>query len=176
MLGIKNYNPKFYTDKNEFMKKHSDTLKSLIDSNLREVWTVHETSDGEFWADCPVILVIGEKQLEFCSFKDNEIGVTWGEIDLKVKLDWYGNQELNLEWRKNAIENISSFIGSRIEEIEVIEMAQETFDSKDNLLQSNLLLNGLGFYMRESYFSIFNALDETRFSFLRENNLMYTKV
>ncbi|AXI00933.1 hypothetical protein DV702_15180 [Sporosarcina sp. PTS2304] len=176
MLGIKDYNPKFYTDKNEFIKEHGATLKSLIGSNLREVWTVHEASDGEFWADCPVILLIGEKQLEFCSFKDDEIAVTWDEIDLKETVDWYGDQELNLEWRKNAIENTALFIGRQIEKIEVIEMTQEAIDAKDNLIHSNVWLSGLGFSVRECYVSIFNTFDETGFSFSKKENLIYTKV
>ncbi|QCR31967.1 hypothetical protein [Lysinibacillus sp. SGAir0095] len=83
---------------------------------------------------------------------------------------------MNLEWRKNAIDNIFSFIGRRVEGIEVIEMTQKEFDTKDILLESNMLLNGLGFSIGESYLSIFNALDETGFSFLREDNLMYTKI
>lgn len=48
MLGITDYNPKFYTDKNEFIKEHNDGLKSLIGSNLCEVWTAHEVDSGEF--------------------------------------------------------------------------------------------------------------------------------
>ncbi|MBT2729209.1 hypothetical protein J7E63_20135 [Bacillus sp. ISL-75] len=176
MLGINDYNPTFYTDLNEFIKEQRDSLRSLIGLKLDEVWTVHEMSDGEFWSDCPVILGIGGQQLEFCSFNDREIAVTWNEIDLKEKLDWYGNQELILEWRKSAIGNISSFIGKQIEEIEVIEMTQEAFDSKGRLLHSNLLLNGLGFCIGASYFSIFNAFDETGFSYLRDENLIYTKL
>ena len=112
MLGIKNYTPTFYDDKGEFIKNHKAMLKSLIGLSFREVWTVHEVSDGEFWADCPVILVIGDHQLEFSSFNDREIAITWNEIDLKEKLDWYNNPEVKLEWRKNEIKNISLLIGS----------------------------------------------------------------
>lgn len=176
MLGIKDYEPIFYTDINEFINFHGDSLRQLIGSTIEGIWTVHEISDGEFWADCPVILVVGGRQLEFCSFNDREIAVTWNEIDLKEKLDWYGNDELNLEWRKNAFGNFSLFIGKQMEEIEVIEMTQEAIDSKGNVLHSNLLLNGLGFGIGSSYFSIYNAFDETGISYLRDDNLIYTKL
>ncbi|WP_417899850.1 hypothetical protein ABN702_06085 [Bacillus haimaensis] len=176
MLGIKSYEPTFFKDKDKFIQEHRDKLRSLNGLNIDEVWTVHELSDGEFWADCPVIIVVGGKQLEFCSFNDSEIAVTWNDIDLKVKLDWYGNQKLNLEWRKNAIKNITPFIGKQIEKIEVIEMTQEVFDLKGKLLHSNLLLNGLGFGFSNSYISIYNAFDETGLSNLRNGNLIYTKV
>jgi hypothetical protein len=176
MLGIKDYEPIFYTDINEFINTHGKGLRDLIGSTIAEIWTVQEISDGDFWADCPVILLIGGKQLEFCSFNDREIAVTWNEIDLKEKLDWYGNQELNLEWRKNAIDNFSFFIGKQIEEIEVIQMTQEAIGSNGKILHSSLLLNGLGFGFGASYFSIFNDVDETGFSFLRDNNFIYTKL
>ncbi|MED4019188.1 hypothetical protein [Sutcliffiella cohnii] len=176
MLGIKDYEPIFYTDINEFINFHGDSLRKLIGSTIEGIWTVHEISDGEFWADCPVILVVGGRQLEFCSFNDREIAVTWNEIDLKEKLDWYGNDEFNLEWRKNAFGNFSLYIGKQMEEIEVIEMTQEAIDSKGNVLHSNLLLNGLGFGIGSSYFSIYNAFDETCISYLRDDNLIYTKL
>ncbi|TFB12911.1 hypothetical protein E3U55_16910 [Filobacillus milosensis] len=176
MLGIKNYNPTFYKDINMFIQDQKAHLRALIGLNIDEVWTVHEASDGELWADCPVIISVEGKHLEFCSFNDNEIAVTWNEIDLKKKLDWYGNQELNLEWRKNELKNITPIIGKPIEVVEVIEMKQQKFGSNDNLLCSNLLLNGLGFDMGNNYFSIFNAFDETGFSYSRYNKGIYTKV
>jgi hypothetical protein len=116
------------------------------------------------------------RQLEFCSFKDNEIAVTWDEIDLGEKLEWYGNEELNLEWRKNAVENITHIIGKAIRKIEVIKMAQDAFGSEGDKLCSNLLLNGLGFDTGGGYLSIFNAFDETGFSYSRDENLLYTKI
>ena len=53
---------------------------------------------------------------------------------------------------------------------------QEAIDSKGNVLHSNRLLNGLGFGIGSTYFSIFNAFDETGFSYLRDDNLIYTKL
>jgi hypothetical protein len=160
----------------KFIEGHGDKLRSLIGLNIDKVWTVHKAQNGEFWADCPIIIGVEGKQLEFCSFKDNKIAVTWDEIDLGEKLDWYGNQELNLEWRRNAIENIAHIIGKAIRKIEVIEMPQDAFDSKDNKLCSNHLLNGLGFDTGKGYLSIYNSFDETGLSFSRNENLLYSQV
>lgn len=173
VFGIKNYTPTFYEDKNKFIEEHRNKLRSLIGLNIDEVWTVHDASDGLFWGDSPVIIGVKGKQLEFCSFKDNEIAVTWDEIDLEEKLDWYGNRDLNLEWRKNAIENINDIIGQAIKKIEVIEMM---FDSKENHPFSTLLLHGLGFVIEKGYLSIFNAFNEIGFSYSRDERHLYTKI
>ena len=175
MLGIKDYEPIFYTDINDFIKNQSKALRLLVGSTIEEIWTVHEGTDGEFWGDCPVILVIGGKQLEFCSIRD-EISITWDEIDGKGKIDWYGIQELNLKWRKNAIRSNRSFIGKQIEGVEIIQMKQEAYDLSGILLHSVLWLNGIGFNTGDRYLSIINALDETGFSDVRDKNHMYTKI
>lgn len=170
MFGIKNYTPMFFEDKNKFTKKHRNKLRSLIGLNIDEVWTVHDASNGLFWAESPVIIGVEGNQLEFCSFKDNEIAVTWDEIDLEEKLDWYGIQDLNLEWRKNAIENINDIIAQAIREIEIIEVM---FDSKENNSFSTFL-QGLGFAIEKGYLSIFNAFDETGFSYSKDGRYLYT--
>ena len=175
MLGIKDYEPIFYTDINDFIKNQSKALRLLVRSTIEEIWTAHEGTNGEYWGDCPVILVIGGKQLEFCSIRD-EISITWDEIDVKGKLDWYGSQELNLEWRKNAIRSNRSFIGKQIEGIEIIQMKHEAYDLSGILLHSVLWLNGIGFNTEDKYLSIINALDETGFSDVRDKNHMYTKI
>ncbi|WP_227936432.1 hypothetical protein [Alkalihalobacillus deserti] len=54
VLGIKNYKPTFYKDKNKFIQDHKEHLRALIGLNIDEVWMVHEVSDGKLWADCPV--------------------------------------------------------------------------------------------------------------------------
>jgi hypothetical protein len=55
-------------------------------------------------------------------------------------------------------------------------MPQEAFDSKDNKLCSNHLLNGLGFGTGKGYLSIRNSFDETGLSFSEDENLLYTQV
>ena len=162
MLGIKGYEPTFFSDKNEFMREHGEGLRRLKGSQLEAIITVHHVKDGEFWSDCPVILVIGGKQVEFCSFKDC-VSVTWDEIDVNEGLDWYGSQNLQLEWQKNMVEIVTSLIGEKIEKVEIIEASLG-------------ILNGIGFQIGASYFSIFNALDETGLSCVKDKGCTYTKL
>ncbi|MBS4209498.1 hypothetical protein [Bacillus sp. FJAT-50079] len=175
ILGIHNYEPIFYTDINDFIKDHGEVLKGVIGSTIEEIWTVHKRMDGEFWADCPIILIIGGKRLVFCSIRD-EISITWGQIDVMRELDWYGSQESNLEWRKNALSRYHSFIGKTKEDIEVIQRKQEAYDLSGVLLDLELSLNGIGLNTGDSYLSIFNAFDETGFTDIKEKNRIYIKI
>lgn len=167
MLGIRNYNPIFYTDKDNLIKNHFKELRSLVGEKIDAVWTVHETPSGKFWADCPVVLVVNGKQLEFCSLKDNEISITWNEINLRNKLDWYGSEEIHLEWQKNAFKSIAPYINEQINGVEVIEMKLESYD---------LVLHGIGLEFNNNYLSMFNAFDVTGFTYEKLENLSYTKV
>lgn len=176
MLGINNYNPTFYTDMNDLINNHGDKLRSLIGSTLEEIWTVHEVSEGEFWADCPVVFVIARNQFEFCSFKDSELSITWNKIDLKQKIDWYGSKGLNLEWRKNVVRDLVPYINKKIESVEIIELNEEINVAPSRFLHSPLLLNGIGFSFDDGYISVFNAFDETDISPQRLEKHKYTKV
>ncbi|MEH7380970.1 hypothetical protein V7138_10855 [Bacillus sp. JJ1533] len=162
MLGIKNYEPNFFSDTTELIKQHAQHLRILIGTKLEGIWTVHEATDGEIWADCPVILGIGGKQVELCSFKDG-FSITWNKIDIKKKLNWYGSEELHLVWEKNRVEDLSINLGKQIKEIEIIETSPGS-------------LHGIGFQMGSSYFSVFNGFDETQFSYERDKDLLYTKL
>ena len=162
MFGIKEYEPIFFSDTYEFMKEHGEGLRRLKGSQLEAIITVHHAKDGEFWSDCPVILVIGGKQLEFCSFKDC-VSVTWDEIDVNEGLDWYGSQNLQLGWQENMVENVTSMIGKKIEKVEIIEASPG-------------ILHGIGFQIGASYFCIFNALDETGFSCVKNDGHTYPKL
>ncbi|GAE29325.1 hypothetical protein [Halalkalibacter hemicellulosilyticus] len=169
MLSIKNYTPTFYEDTNKFIEEYKDKLGSLIGRKIDEIWTVHNALDGLFWADCPVIISIEGERLEFCSFRDSELAVTWNEIALEEKLDWYGSSELNLEWRKNAIEKIHHIIGQPIKKMEVIEMRVDSNEKSPWLL-------GLGFVVEKGFLAIFNAHDETGFSHSRNEQHLYKEI
>ena len=160
MFGFTDYEPIFFSDKDEFLKKHEEQLRRLIGSKLEAILTIYDVIDDEFWGDCPVILVIGGKQVEFCSFKEG-VSVTWDEIDVNEELDWYGSQNLQLEWQKNRNVDAASMIGKKIEKVEMIEASPGIFI-------------GLGFQIGASYFSIFNAFDETDVSFMKDAKHIYT--
>lgn len=161
MFGMKDYVPNFFCDKNAFLLEHGKRLRQLRGSKFESLVTVHDEG-GELWADCPVILIAGGIQVEFCSFKE-DISLTWNEIDTTEKLDWYGISDLFLEWKTNMFDDESPIIGKSIKEIEIIE------GNPGQLL-------GIGFSFGENYFSLFNALDETAFSFVRDDSLLYTKI
>ncbi|TYS48523.1 hypothetical protein [Bacillus infantis] len=166
MLGIKNYKPVFYGDSLEFINNHGNRLRSMVNKNLCEMWTVHEVSSGEFWSDCPVVLLIGGQQLEFCSFKD-QIAVSWNAIDLNESIIWYGSRDLRLEWRKNAIKGTSAFTGSPVEGADLIEAAQEGHP---------ITLRGLGLKTAKGYIALFNEFDETVLTFEKNEECLYTEI
>lgn len=166
MLGIKNYKPVFYEDSLGFIKNHGNRLRSMVNKNLCEMWTVHEVSSGELWGDCPVVLLIGGQQLEFCSFKD-QIAVSWNAIDLNESIIWYGSRDIKLEWRKNAINGTSAFAGSPVEGADLIETAQGGHP---------ITLKGLGLKTAKGYIALFNEFDETVLTFEKNEECLYTEI
>lgn len=160
MLGVKDYNPKYYNNIEDIRKNHFPKLRKLIGKSISEVWAVYDCDEDELWNDCPIVLKVEDCQFEMSVFKDNEIAITWNDINLLEELDWYGCKEVKLEWKKNTIKEIRNQFGKPIQDIEIMEYLSETYDGRTKkLLSSEWLLSGIGFKFKGGYFEIFNVLD-----------------
>lgn len=166
MLGIEHYAPKFLSDKEELIKVHGDTLKSLIGQPILKSWVMWDLIEDEWWAECPVILQIGDRKVELCAWKLDEFSITWDSIDIRTKPNWYDVDEIRIDWKENAMQELNSCIGKTVQAVEIIEYIFEStvVDSlnTDELGQTNSgwVLNGLGLVLDDGYVCIYNALDQ----------------
>ncbi|WP_046173552.1 hypothetical protein [Domibacillus indicus] len=151
MLGIKNYNPKMYTNPSTIIGDHRTKLEALIGRNVKEIWTVWAQDEHEWFNDCPVVICFEDRQLELCAYKTNEYAITFDEILVSQGLSWYGS-DLKLNWEKNKLEELNFAIGKKVMGIEMIEMRETN--------SSDYYLTGIGLHLNDGYFAICNGLDE----------------
>lgn len=171
MLGIENYNPKFFSSTTDIITELSQKLRNLVGKKLLDVWIVIDTNDNTCFKDCPVVLNIEGTQLELCNYKTDELAITFNTIDLSKKINWYDIDDFKLEWRKEPLSELSAVINRKIRKIELIEynFKPEIIACKHNpmLIQkkgSIWILNGVGFELEDGYFSVFNSGDENSIS------------
>ena len=110
MLGIENYNPKFFSSTKDITAELGPKLKNLVGKKLLEVWIVWDTNDNEWFRDCPVVLNIEGTQLELCNAKTDELAVTFDAIDMSQNINWYDIDDFKLEWRKEPFSELSLVI------------------------------------------------------------------
>jgi len=151
MFGIKNYNPKMYSNPAKIMEDHRTKLEALIGKNVKEILVVWEQDEDHWFNDCPVIICFEDCQLELCAYKMDEYAVTFDKILVSQDLSWYGT-DLKLNWEKNKLEELNFAIGKRVIGIEIIERCETN--------ATEYYLAGIGLHLNDGYFAICNGLDE----------------
>lgn len=169
MLGIKNYNPKMYTNPSAIIEDHGTKLEALIGKYIQEIWVVWEQAENEWFNDCPVIIGFEDCQLELCAYKTDEFAVTFNQILVSENPSWY-ESDLKLQWEKNKLAEWDFIAGKKVMEIEIIERS-ETNDA-------GFYLAGIGFHLSDGYFAVCNGLDENVMIKKREEgpNFKYTMI
>lgn len=175
MFGVETYNPKFFMDVYQICEKYEQHFKELIGKYISETWIVWDKNHNEWFRDCPIIFNINGIQLELCAYKLDQFAITFNEINLSEKLDWYGMDEFDLEWRRDAFAELLQIKNKLIKNIEIIEynFSTEVIYSKNEpesigYKASCWVLNGIGFELESSYFSIYNGLDENAITLFRD--------
>ena len=89
-------------------------------------------------------------------------------------MDWYGNEDIRLIWKENAIEALNQYLYKSINNIEINETLTKNIDIKSNkLISSEWLLSGIGFQFDDKYLTVYNAFDEIGFAHNKNRNDRY---
>ncbi len=169
MLGITNYEPRFLESTADVLELHGSRLRALIGQRFRETRVVWRLDTDRWFPNCPVVLSVGDHQLEVCAWKLSEFAISWSLIALSHPLDWYGaGDEIPLQWKKNALPPLAAAENARIEAIHIIEYHHQATVVKHNArpemvgqpLDFGWLLHGLEFTLSTGYLTISNGLDE----------------
>lgn len=80
-MGIPGFEASFLVGIEAVEAVHGHRLAPLVGRRLTGFAMVRFVEDGEWFADCPVILDFDGIQVEICHWKLNELTVGWDTID-----------------------------------------------------------------------------------------------
>ena len=149
MLGVKDYNPKLYTDLSSILKDHKRSLEKLKGQRIMGIWAAWDQSGDEWFNNCPVVVAFEDCQIELCAYKTDEYIITFNEVNVRDEIDWYGT-ELRLKWEKDKLANLGIAVNKEVKAMEIIEWREGEYN----------FLFGVGFQLEDSYFAVCNGLDE----------------
>lgn len=116
-VGLKNYIPKGYRNIYEFIDYIPQILSNTIGAKFKGYLATF--NKNEFGENSPLILQIGENNIEICTKEDEEISLTKNEIDLKEPIIWWENE--NWIWQNHGIELLDSIDhNSKLDSIKVV--------------------------------------------------------
>ncbi|MFE2143850.1 hypothetical protein ACFXA3_19295 [Streptomyces sp. NPDC059456] len=81
---------------------------------------VRFAEDGDWYADCPVVLDFDGIQVEVCHWKFDELSIGWDTIDTAAPLTGWEGVGLTPRW-SHGDERIEPFVGRELDEVTLLE-------------------------------------------------------
>ncbi|MFD7449149.1 hypothetical protein [Kitasatospora sp. NPDC059827] len=119
-MGISGFEPSFLIGIEAVRQAHGPRLAALAGRRLTGFAVVRFAEDGEWFADCPVVLDFDGVRVEVCHRYLDRLSIGWGTIDTGahiVNWEWF---EFSPEWSR-ADEVLEPFVGQELREVRLLE-------------------------------------------------------
>ncbi|GIH78275.1 hypothetical protein Plo01_47040 [Planobispora longispora] len=151
-MGISGFEPTFLAGFEAVRKEHGPGLAALSGRRLTGFAIVRFVEDGDWFADCPVVLNFDGVQIEICHWKLDELSISWNSIDTTTAISDWEWFELTPAW-SSADERLEPFIGQELREVALLEWRPSSHDLAAGTI-------AVEFVFDAGCFHIANALDE----------------
>ncbi|MFE9537221.1 hypothetical protein [Streptomyces sp. NPDC006691] len=153
-MGISGYEPSFLTGIAAIRQAHESRLATLVGRRLTRCALVRFIEDGNWFADCPVVLDFDGLQVEVCHSKLDELSIGWNTIDTAATITGWEWLELTPQW-SHYDERLERFVGRELRGVALLEWRPVERD-----LAAGMVMVECAF--TEGCLRIINGLDENR--------------
>ncbi|MGP4099892.1 hypothetical protein [Nonomuraea sp. KM90] len=153
MMGISGFEPTFLVGLQDIREKHGQGLAALGGRRLTGFALVRFVEDGDWYAECPVVLGFDGVQVEISHSKFDELSIGWNTIDTKAAITGWEYDELTPAWSR-ADERLEPFVGQELREVALLEWHPS---SRHDIAGGTVAVE---FVFDMGRFHIANALDE----------------
>jgi hypothetical protein len=151
-MGISGFEPGFLVGLDAVRKEHGSRLAALVGRRLTGYALVRFAGNGDWFADCPVILNFGGVRVELCHWKLDELSISWNTIDTAAVITGWDGSGLTPEW-SCADERLGRFASQELCEVALLEWRPSGHDLADGTV-------AVEFVFAAGRFRIANGLDE----------------
>ncbi|WP_123819541.1 hypothetical protein [Kitasatospora cineracea] len=119
-MGIKGFDRAPLTGLDAVRDAHGALLAGLAGRRLTGSAVVRFAEDGEWYADCPVVLEFDGRQVELCHWKLDELSIGWDTIDTTAPIEgweWHGHTP---RWSRHD-ELLDDLTGRELHETALLE-------------------------------------------------------
>ncbi|MDX3352505.1 hypothetical protein PV703_04030 [Streptomyces sp. ME01-24h] len=153
-MGIFGFKPSFLVGIEAVRQAHGSRLATLAGRRLTGFALVRFVEDGDWFADCPVVLDFDSLQVEVCHSKLDELSIDWNTVDTAATITGWEWFELTPQW-SHSDERLEPFVGRELREVALLE-----WRSADRDLAAGTV--AVEFAFAEGCLRIVNGLDENR--------------
>jgi len=152
-MGISGFEPTFLVGLEAVSTEHGPRLAALAGRRLTGFALVRFEEDGEWYAECPVVLDFDGVQVAITHWKFDELSIGWNTVDTTAAISGWEDDEVTPAWSA-ADERLESFVGQDLREVALLEWRKS---SPDDVADGTLAVE---FVFDAGRFRIANALDE----------------
>lgn len=119
-MGICGFEPSFLVGIDAVREAHGLRLAALAGRRLTRFALVRFAEDGDWFADCPVVLDFDGVQVEVCHWKFDQISIGWDSIDTTSVIAGWEQSEFTPGW-SHVDERLESFVGQKLCDVALLE-------------------------------------------------------
>ncbi|MFE9328987.1 hypothetical protein [Streptomyces sp. NPDC006925] len=119
-MGISGFRPSFLTGVETIQRAHGSRLAALAGRRLTGFALVRFAEDGDWFAECPVVLDFNGIQAEICHTKFDELSIGWDTIDIRATVAGWEWFEFTPQWSYGD-ERLEPLIGQELCEVALLE-------------------------------------------------------
>ncbi len=153
-MGISGFEPSFLVGVEAVQQAHRPRLAALAGRRLTGFAVVRFVEDGDWYADCPVVLDFDGVQAEVCHTKLDELSIGWNTIDTTAAITGWEWFELTPHWTHQH-ERLEPFVGQELREVTLLEWRPPHHDLAAGTVT-------VEFAFASGSLRIVNGLDENR--------------
>ncbi len=153
-MGISGFEPSFLVGFEAIRQAHGSRLAMLVGRRLTGFAVVRFAEDGDWFADCPVVLDFNGIQVEVCHWKLDGLSIGWDTIDTAADIAGWEWFELTPQWSERD-ERLEPFVGQELREVALLEWRPTGRDLAAGMVAVEFAFAG-------DCLRIANGLDENR--------------
>ncbi|MEU8819193.1 hypothetical protein [Actinoplanes sp. NPDC048796] len=119
-MGIAGYEPSFLVGLDAVRRAHGSRLAGLVGRRLTGFAVVRFVEDGDWYAECPVVLDFDGVQVEVCHTKFAELWIGWDTIDTGAAITGWESLDLTPAWSRRD-DRLEPLAGRELREVALLE-------------------------------------------------------
>ncbi len=166
-MGISGFEPSFLVGIEAVRQAHGARLAALVGRRLTGFALVRFVEDGDWFADCPVVLDFDGVRVEVCHKRLDALSIGWDTIDTAAAITGWEWFELTPEW-SHRDERLEAFVGRELVEVALLEWRPKEHDMAAGTVAVEFVFAGDGLQIdgrRIDRLRIVNGLDENHIEF-----------
>ncbi|WP_377273673.1 hypothetical protein [Peterkaempfera sp. SMS 1(5)a] len=156
--GIEGWQPRWWRSAAEVVEFEGAWLRGLVGQAIGGAWGVWIVEEDEWFADLPVLLAFGERQIAMCVNQLDLLSVTEAAVDVASCAAWWN--EWTLQWRSHAHPAMGEAVGRVVTGVGVTEYDLRLTDASSGRVSSAWVVTGLVLALGDTGLWVFNAADE----------------